>query len=340
MPPYDDLAQTIRDAAPAHFTDDPERSWSLPGPWYTEPAVFAAEQELIFARTWQYVGHISALAAPGDKLMRMVAQRNVVVARGEDGCLSGRCTIDSGSCSVRIDTLCGFVFATLDERVPELARCYPGLEDEIRSFSPVPESLHNTYGRDYPVAANWKVSVENFSECYHCPNGHRSLCDGALDIASYRITTHPTYHSHRSRDRGDRQGYRVDAGGGGRANEFGGWMIWPNLCLEVFPGGNLNIFHHRPVSPERTIQTVEWYFPHPTLAAQEREVVDFMHVVRMEDVPLCESVQRGLHSRGYRQGRFIVDRDRTEISEHAVHDFQLKVSRALAVATAGQPEPT
>jgi choline monooxygenase len=44
---------------------------------------------------------------------------------------------------------------------------------------------------------------------------------------------------------------------------------------------------------------------------------------------MCESVQRGLHSLGYRQGRFVVDAGRTEISEHAVHDFQMKVLRAL-----------
>jgi choline monooxygenase len=32
-------------------------------------------------------------------------------------------------------------------------------------------------------------------------------------------------------------------------------------------------------------------------------------------------VQRGLRSRGYVQGRFMVDAGRTQISEHAVHHF-------------------
>ena len=51
--------------------------------------------------------------------------------------------------------------------------------------------------------------------------------------------------------------------------------------------------------------------------------------VRREDFPLVESVQKGLRSRGYAQGRFIVDAERSYISEHAVHDLQLKVLRAL-----------
>ena len=56
------------------------------------------------------------------------------------------------------------------------------------------------------------------------------------------------------------------------------------------------------------------------------------HGVRLEDIPICESVQSGLHSLGYRQGRFIVDAARSEISEHAVHDFQSKLLDALGAA--------
>ena len=40
------------------------------------------------------------------------------------------------------------------------------------------------------------------------------------------------------------------------------------------------------------------------------------------------------HERGlpYRQGRFIVDAERSEISEHGVHDFQGKLLDALGAA--------
>ncbi len=38
---------------------------TLPWSWYTDPAVFRLEQERIFRRFWQYVGHVGDIADPG-----------------------------------------------------------------------------------------------------------------------------------------------------------------------------------------------------------------------------------------------------------------------------------
>ena len=54
-------------------------------------------------------------------------------------------------------------------------------------------------------------------------------------------------------------------------------------------------------------------------------------VLSPEDNRLCESVQRGLASRGYRQGRFVVDAERSALSEHAVHHFHRLVAEALNI---------
>ena len=58
------------------------------------------------------------------------------------------------------------------------------------------------------------------------------------------------------------------------------------------------------------MQIFEWYFDTDTPTEQQQSIIDFMSIVRDEDVPIVQSVQRGLHSMGYRQGRFIVDGDR------------------------------
>ena len=52
-------------------------------------------------------------------------------------------------------------------------------------------------------------------------------------------------------------------------------------------------------------------------------------VLVAEDMELCEQVQRGLRSRGYEQGKFVVDRAHCEFSEHHVHFFQRFVYQAL-----------
>ena len=67
-----------------------------------------------------------------------------------------------------------------------------------------------------------------------------------------------------------------------------------------------------------------------TLSEQGKSAVDYVdEVLQPEDIALCESVQMGLKSRGYDRGRFIVDRERSHISEHALHHFHMLVMQHL-----------
>ena len=234
---------------------------------------------------------------------------------------------------VKVEIFCGFVFYNFDHDAEPMNTQFAELGREILSYSPNAPALKRAYRREYPLKANWKNSVDNFSECYHCPNRHKSLLAGGLDINTYKITVKENHHTHYSRDRGERQGYTTAASDEGRGKEFGGWLIWPNLSMEVYPGGYLNVFYHHPIDVEETLQVVEWYFDTDTLTPACQSIVDFLHITRTEDIPICESVQRGLHSMGYRQGRFVVDAERSDLSEHAVHDFQAKVVRALGDKT-------
>ena len=52
-------------------------------------------------------------------------------------------------------------------------------------------------------------------------------------------------------------------------------------------------------------------------------------VLGPEDTNLCESVQRGLHCRVYKQGRIIVDPERSGIAEQGIHHFHRMVKQAL-----------
>jgi benzoate/toluate 1,2-dioxygenase alpha subunit len=52
---------------------------------YVDPAILAAEQEKIFARTWQWVAHESELPELGDYITASVAGRSIVVSRSDEG---------------------------------------------------------------------------------------------------------------------------------------------------------------------------------------------------------------------------------------------------------------
>ncbi len=55
---------------------------------YVDPAIYAAEQEHIFARSWQWVGHESEIPEFGDYITETVAGRPIVISRGDGGRIS------------------------------------------------------------------------------------------------------------------------------------------------------------------------------------------------------------------------------------------------------------
>ena len=62
-----------------------ERATTLPGEYYTSDAIFASEEERIFARRWLCAGRADALASPGDYRLVHVGRESLIVVRGKDG---------------------------------------------------------------------------------------------------------------------------------------------------------------------------------------------------------------------------------------------------------------
>jgi len=65
------------------------------GALYGDPAIFAAELERIWYRTWVYVGHESEVAAPNDFIMKSIGPQQVLMtrdARGTVHLLLNRCS--------------------------------------------------------------------------------------------------------------------------------------------------------------------------------------------------------------------------------------------------------
>jgi choline monooxygenase len=107
------------------------------------------------------------------------------------------------------------------------------------------------------------------------------------------------------------------------------------VTFNTLPGPpNMTVLHIMPTGPETTLEHFDLYSLDKTPSECEREAMKYINdVLQPEDIGLVESVQRGLHSRGYRQGRFIVDKDRTYLSEHGVHHFHGLVLEALGELT-------
>jgi phenylpropionate dioxygenase-like ring-hydroxylating dioxygenase large terminal subunit len=182
------------------------------------------------------------------------------------------------------------------------------------------EACHETV---HDVACNWKVMVENSLECYHCEPCHPGFAE-AVDMGRYRSTSDGIVTIHTSER-------RRGADETGPADRFSYWYIWPTTEIDASPGpgARLSVFTRHTLGPDR-FRLVAHYFRHRDDFPdddEKRRIDD--NLTLLEDIDICEAVQRGLASRGYRQGRFIVDEERSHISEHSVHHFQRLVAAAL-----------
>ncbi|MFM7824822.1 MAG: aromatic ring-hydroxylating oxygenase subunit alpha, partial [Candidatus Limnocylindrus sp.] len=74
---------------------------------------------------------------------------------------------------LRCETWQGFVFLTLDKAAEPLLTYLDDLVEVFARFEFAPLRLAKR--EVYDVAANWKILVENYSECYHCPGVHPQL---------------------------------------------------------------------------------------------------------------------------------------------------------------------
>jgi choline monooxygenase len=64
-----------------------EKAWTIPSPWYFDPAFYEAERAGVFAASWQAVGRVEQVRERGQFFTTDIAGEPIVVARGEDGVL-------------------------------------------------------------------------------------------------------------------------------------------------------------------------------------------------------------------------------------------------------------
>ncbi len=246
--------------------------------------------------------------------------------------------------SVRVEVAAGFVFVNLAPRSGALAECLPGFEEKLLEMVPEAPQLKSASTQVFDIKANWKVVVENFLENYHSfysGPAHSQLSD-IIDQSSYEWAIDDKLIQFRGLG-GDQARLPYSANETrqftGRQEGFQILFLWPSASFILLPGANvLLVFLMNPTSPESTHEPLMYFTSDGRVDPGTQSAVDwFNNVLGPEDVELCESVQRGLHSLAYRNGRLMVDRDvRAPWSEHFLHHFN-KLNLA-AIGTSDQSE--
>jgi phenylpropionate dioxygenase-like ring-hydroxylating dioxygenase large terminal subunit len=84
---------------------------------------------------------------------------------------------------VSVETWNGFVFVNPDPAARSFRETFPNLDYlEDRGFD-FAERYRYVENSTFEVAANWKVGVENTTECYHCPTIHSGTFGNAFEVS-------------------------------------------------------------------------------------------------------------------------------------------------------------
>ncbi|MEM9708602.1 MAG: aromatic ring-hydroxylating dioxygenase subunit alpha [Pseudomonadota bacterium] len=220
---------------------------------------------------------------------------------------------------VRSEEFLGFLFVNLDPDAAPMEDWFPGTRAELTEWVPNWASLKPIEWVEIPERCNWKVSVENYSECYHCTLNHPTFARGVVKPETYDIQPQGMCLRHTTEcQKLENMSYDIHSGFE-HYDEYSSWFLWPMFSFQVYPDNVLNTYHWRALDPDHVVVWRGWYTPGGVddpkisdLARQDRETTV------EEDIHLVESVQRGLGSRGYTPGPLVVDPKGGVNSEHPV----------------------
>lgn len=226
--------------------------------------------------------------------------------------------------SVGIENFHGFIFVNLDPNAKPMDQWYPKVRDELADYVPHISQLKPMKLVSVPERCNWKVSVENYSECYHCKLNHRTFATGVVKPETYDIQPQGYCLRHTTECQNlDKMTYPINLDDNPHAGDYSSWYLWPLFSFQVYPGNILNTYHWRASDVDTVILWRGWFSIDGVqdqiiedLAVQDRETTV------AEDISLVESVQTGLKSKGYVPGPLVLDPQCGVASEHSIATLQ------------------
>ena len=236
----------------------------------------------------------------------------------------------NGLVPIRLETWERFVFVNLDSNAAPLKEFLGKLADLAKLLGL--SELKFVERRSYTLDCNWKVYVDNFLDGgYHVPHMHKGL-NSVLDYTNYTIenvdrccvqwspvTVDSTSEANAAATRkGDRAYY---------------FWQYPNFMLNWYEGyldTNLVI----PLAVDRCEVIFDFYFGNTSESEMPyiRQSIEVSHQVQIEDIAICDGVQRGLSSRAYQAGRLSVRREAGEHLFHRLLGADLKDTRAATAS--------
>jgi Rieske 2Fe-2S family protein len=215
--------------------------------------------------------------------------------------------------AVRAEVWDGFVFVSLAKAGPSLRDQLGDVPAKFRSWQMA--GLTRGHQITYDVAANWKLVVQNYNECLHCPTLHPALNRLSHYLSGENEPFRPNY-----------MGGRMDLNDGAMTMTMDGtcsraplpglsdderrhiyyYSVFPNFMIAPHPD---YVLTHTlwPLAPNRTLIVCDWLVDRTEAEKPDFDLSDatsFWDMTNKQDWHVCELAQAGISSRGYQPGPY------------------------------------
>jgi len=207
----------------------------------------------------------------------------------------------------------GHIFINLSPEPQPLGAQLADLPGKFRPWRM--EDLRLGHRVVYDVQANWKLLIQNYNECLHCPNLHPALNKLSHYLSGENEPLRATY-----------MGGRMDLRPGVATLSMDGtcpraflpdlppeetrrvyyYAIFPNMLLSLHPDYML-VHTLWPIAPGRTVNICEWHFRPEELSRpgfDASDAIEFWDMTNRQDWHVCELSQAGIASRAYTPGPY------------------------------------
>jgi choline monooxygenase len=236
------------------------------------------------------------------------------------------CKADFPLHPVRVETWGPFVFINLDSGALPLSYYLGELPQLVAQTGLRLDAIRSRLHREYEIKANWKIVVENYLECYHCPVAHPGFSD-LIDVTDYHVEEYEYFSAQAAPVKKSAHRHQDDLYDFSRAEVESGFYayIWPTFTVNIYPGpGNVSLNLIQPLDIDRTRMVYEFCFVDEVGTQESDDFIRFIHQVQLEDTALCESVQRGVRSGYWERGQLMLTRER------GIRHFQRLYQRIMA----------
>lgn len=237
---------------------------------------------------------------------------------------------------IRVEIFGHWVWVNLDDDAAPMSAVFPGLLDDINKRIPKFDQLQFVRKDTFEVNANWKFILDGL-ECYHCPYIHPQIM-GTSD--GYVTTTffgeeHECWSSHFTLGNYEMMDHHKEKlpydMGAADLRDILIWFMWPNIVLVAHQGpSNIKLLQAAPQTPESSKRHMyNFCVNNPPTATDLGHMNQYRDIAWPQDRKAMEMQALGIKSRGYQQGRLMVDAEHSWRSEHGTHHFQNLVWKSL-----------